>query len=128
MERVEAMLHDLADGIRSSAARIASLERLATQLESEPECFTPEECAAARKCIDDETRAREAKLSLLREKVTIYETSLLQLDKCLATRKQILDGNPESLEQAPELLHVLVERHASLASQLDSARDFLLSE
>ena len=121
------MLHGLADEIRSLDLRIESLRLLLSQLEDNAACFTDAELDATRARITAETSAREEKLHTLREKVEVYESRVLDLQSRLDARKKIIDDNPESLKQVPELLSVFVEQHATISSELDAARQFLLA-
>jgi hypothetical protein len=71
---------------------------------------------------------RASRLEKLQKKVEVYESRVLDLTHRLQVRRRIIDESPEVLKASPELLSVFVEKHASIASELETARSFLLQE
>ena len=127
MDDMQAVLHELADNIREKDSQICGLEGLMTQIENAGECFTREEVEATQSRIQVERECRGRKLETLREKVEVYESKVLELQARLDTRKSIIDNPSGNLESVPELLSLFADQHASICSELQSAREFLLS-
>jgi hypothetical protein len=126
MDELEAVLCGLAEEIREADHHIAGLQALLQQIEAEPACFSDNERIATSERIDAETRERAHCLELLREKVEVYESRVLELSHRIDVRRRIIDENPASLKASPELLSVFVDQHTSIVAELEAARSFLL--
>ena len=127
MEDLQKVLHDLADEIRKMDKQITGLEGFMIQIEDAKDCFTHEEVQATQTRIEMEKESRNQKLDTLREKVEVYESKVLDLQARLDTRKKIIENPEGNLESVPELLSVFAEQHASICSELQAAREFLMS-
>ena len=128
VDDMQQVLHGIADDIREADHRIAALQSFLDHVETHTDtgCFTAEECAATREHIALEVHARAQKVEMLREKVEVYEDQVLALHRTLDVRKRVLDEHPGSLQHAPGLLSLFVERHAQLTADLEAAREFLI--
>ena len=126
-EELQGVLCTLADDIRETDRRITGLQGFLVQVEEQPGCFSEQERLATRARIEEQLRERTRKVEVLRDKVEVYESRVLDLTQRLDVRKKILDENPGSLECAPDLMAVFVEEHSTLTRELGAAREFLLS-
>ena len=71
---------------------------------------------------------RSKKKQVLEDKINVYETKVLGLEKILQTRKDIIENKQDtnSLRENPELLKIFVDEHARMTKDLREAQEFLL--
>ena len=117
----------LADEIRALNSKIELLEDLVKHLTTP--AFTELEISSTQDQIDSLKSMRSKKKQVLEDKINVYETKVLGLEKILQTRKDIIENKQDtnSLRENPELLKIFVDEHARMTKDLRDAQEFLLT-
>lgn len=123
---LEKILCDLADEVRAIDTRREALRAFHESILAHGDCFSPEELEATRAKIEAEESLRAEKVNALEQKLLVYETRIVELERRLAQRKSVIDDG-SALEATPELLDLFAQHQVRLNEDLHSAREFLLS-
>jgi hypothetical protein len=122
------MFEQMANDIREMDVNISQMEEFKQLVYQKDSAFDREEIAAVEAELTKMMDAREVAARCMEEKITLYETKVVDLERIIGDRVSVLDNSTYAtaiLEKSPPLMELFSSKHALLLSNLKDARDQL---